>query len=43
MDGRTGFEFWYEADGMRRFAELLPGDELVRINGHISFRKQVRA
>lgn len=42
MDGNTGFEFWYEADGMQRRAELVAGDKLVRVNGHTTFRKQVR-
>lgn len=42
MDGRTGFELWYNADGMQRFAELLPGDELIQMHGRITFRKQVR-
>lgn len=40
MDGRTGFEFWYESAGQRRFADLVAGDELVRVNGRITFRKQ---
>jgi hypothetical protein len=39
MDGKTGFEFWYEADGMQRQAELLAGDELLMVNGHITFRR----
>jgi hypothetical protein len=43
MDGKTGFEFWYEADGMQRQAELLAGDELVRgDDGRISFKRQVQ-
>ena len=41
MDGRTGFEFWYESDGMQCRTELLAGDELVRMNGRITFRKRV--
>lgn len=42
MDGSTGFEFWYVADGMQRFAELAAGDELIMASGRITFRKQVR-
>lgn len=42
MDGTTGFEFWYEADGMQRVAELQKGDELIRMHGRITYRKQVR-
>lgn len=41
MDGRTGFELWYSADGMQRFAELVAGDELYYSNGRIRFRRKV--
>ena len=39
MDGSTGFEWWYEADCMIRQAELVAGDELVLMNGRVTFRR----
>lgn len=40
MDGRTGFEFWYEADGVLRTTELAAGDELLRMNGKTIFKRK---
>ena len=40
MDGSTGFELWYTADGEQRQAELNVGDVVIWRNGLIHFRRR---